>query len=609
MPDEILRRSLEVSSVDAENRTVEIVFATETPVSRRTWEDGPYQEILVVTREAIIRDRLDAGMSLLDSHRAHSVDSILGTVVPKSLRFEGRKALATVRISKKQRAQELLDDLADGHRLSVSVGYRIAQEERTEGIGDAVPTVRATRWEPMEISVVPIPADPNAHTRNHEGQMADNDTIERGAEPQTTSRKLGIRERRTFVNGLLQPDFLKRHPDEVEELISDTRGMTEDQVRAEVHGLRVDIQDRSPTFPHTETRGMSGSRMTRAQAMSEALLHRADPSRKISDDSREFVGRTIPELARSCIEARGGSTIGENAGTLVMRALHTTSDFPALLVNTSNTILAASYAAVPSPLKKLGTRTIAPDFNKLSFLRLADMPELKKLNEHGEYTSGTLGEATEGYKIETYGRIFGVTRQLLINDNVGAIMRAVSQWGRSAQRLEAKLLCSLLVSNPIMGDGTPLFHANHGNLGTASALDIANLKKAVTHMRKQVDMSGEYIGVSPRYLIVGADLEFDAQTLLAATTPSNTGDVNPLAGQLELIVEPRLPATAPKEWYLAASPAEVEGLDYAYLSGNETPFFDEHVEFGIDGVQFKLRHDFGAGFTDWRGWYKNPGLA
>ncbi|MBX8803421.1 hypothetical protein HBA92_22155 [Ochrobactrum sp. MR28] len=51
------------------------------------------------------------------------------------------------------------------------------------------------------------------------------------------------------------------------------------------------------------------------------------------------------------------------------------------------------------------------------------------------------------------------------------------------------------------------------------------------------------------------------------------------------------------------------GLQYAHLAGNETPFFDQRVGFDVDGIEYKIRHDFGAGVTDYRQGYKNPGVA
>ncbi|KQT60542.1 hypothetical protein ASG62_07835 [Aureimonas sp. Leaf427] len=74
---------------------------------------------------------------------------------------------------------------------------------------------------------------------------------------------------------------------------------------------------------------------------------------------------------------------------------------------------------------------------------------------------------------------------------------------------------------------------------------------------------------------------------------------------MQLVVEPRL--ADPRAWYIVADPAVHDGAEYSLLSGNEQPFTDSRSGFDVDGVEFKMRHDFGAGWTDYRSWYTNPG--
>ena len=76
---------------------------------------------------------------------------------------------------------------------------------------------------------------------------------------------------------------------------------------------------------------------------------------------------------------------------------------------------------------------------------------------------------------------------------------------------------------------------------------------------------------------------------------------------LQLVVEPRL--TNPNRWYIVADPAEIDGLEYAYLAGAPGPQTATEVGFpDLTAVEIKVRTDFGAGFVDWRGWYTNAGV-
>ena len=125
-------------------------------------------------------------------------------------------------------------------------------------------------------------------------------------------------------------------------------------------------------------------------------------------------------------------------------------------------------------------------------------------------------------------------------------------------------------------------------------------------MRKQVGLTGELISVSPKFLVVAPDLETSAEQLLATIAAAKTQDVNTFSGKLTLIVEPALSGLT---WYVTAAPAEIDGLEYAYLEGHEGPAIETEAGFRIDGIEIKVRLDYGAGFVEHRGWYKNVGAA
>lgn len=118
-------------------------------------------------------------------------------------------------------------------------------------------------------------------------------------------------------------------------------------------------------------------------------------------------------------------------------------------------------------------------------------------------------------------------------------------------------------------------------------------------------LSGELIDVTPRHVLVPPDLETTAEQILTALNPTKAEDTNPFAGKLGIVVEPRLSSTT--RWYVAADPATVDGLEYAYLEGEEGVQIETKAGFEVDGVQVKSRLDFGAGFVDHRGWYVNEG--
>jgi HK97 family phage major capsid protein/HK97 family phage prohead protease len=140
---------LSVRAVDNDNRTVEIAFSSEQPYERWFGE-----EVLRHDAESVMLDRLERGAAVLVNH---DVDDQVGVV--ESARIDDDSVgRAFVRFSKSTRGQEIFNDVVDGIRKSVSVGYRIHEyeiEER-EGMPDLV---TVTKWQPFEVSIVAVPAD------------------------------------------------------------------------------------------------------------------------------------------------------------------------------------------------------------------------------------------------------------------------------------------------------------------------------------------------------------------------------------------------------------------------------------------------------------------
>lgn len=166
----------EIGTFNEENRTVDLIFSTGAPVERFDWMTGKrFLEKLAITPEAIRLDRLNAGAPLLDSHSAWSVSDQLGAVVRGTARVEKKQALATVRFSARDAVAPILQDVRDGIISSVSVGYRVHVFEEDASKGNKLPVRTAIDWEPFEISMVSMPADPGAKIRRE--QVVTNDCV------------------------------------------------------------------------------------------------------------------------------------------------------------------------------------------------------------------------------------------------------------------------------------------------------------------------------------------------------------------------------------------------------------------------------------------------
>ena len=359
-------------------------------------------------------------------------------------------------------------------------------------------------------------------------------------------------------------------------------------------------------FPH-----LSGEVSVREQII-EALVSRMGGA--AAKPGNQYVHASVPEIARECLEVRGVRTAGMSRSELVQRSIsgaHTTSDFANLLTTSGERTLRQSFASYAGGVKRICKPSTATDFRAKQRLMLGEAPALLKVSENGEFKSGTMAEMKSSYGLSTFGRIFSISRQALINDDLDAFGELSVKYGRAAAEFESSFLVSLLLSNPVMGDGVALFHATHGNLqtGAGSALQLTSLSTARLAMRLQKGMDGVTpIDATAKYLVVPAALETAAEQLLTVLMATQISNVNPFGGKLELVVDPRLDVTSATAWYLATDANALDTIEYAYLDSANGPEVIPDVGFEIDGMQWKVRLDFGAGVLEHRGLYKSNGV-
>ena len=591
------RANLAPASADRDARTVEVIWSTGAPVRRRDMA-GQYIERLSLAPEAVDLTRLQ-GASVLDAHRQSAVRDVLGNV--QSAAVDGQRGTAMIRFSARPEVEPLWQDVLSGILRHVSVGYSVEDWSETTENGARVLT--AVRWTPHEISLVPTPADPGAHIRM-ENNMPDDirSTVanDNGANTRATinteirsiARIAGLDQ--AWIDGQIDAaadaDTARRAAFEALASRSAPTIRTE-QVRVEMG----DSQD-DPAL--------------RTRQMGEALYARINPRHELSEPARRYAYATPVDMAKELLTLRGESTMGLSPATLVTRALDTTSDFPIILGNTVGRVLRDAYQAAPSGIRRLGRQTSARDFRSVNKIMLGEAPLLEKLNEHGEIKAGTMAEAREAYKIETWAKKIGITRQVLVNDDLGAFSDLARRMGQGAAETEARILVTLLEANsgngPTLSDTKALFHADHGNKSASgSVISDATLSAARLALRTQKGMDGRIIPVTPKNLLVPPALETVAEKWLATIAPATAADVNPFSGAMSLVVEPRLSSAT--RWYVTADPGEIDGLEFAYLSGNEGPQVESRSGWDVDGVEIRVILDFGAGFIDHRGWFQNAG--
>jgi HK97 family phage prohead protease len=154
------------STIDDENRTVEVVFGSDTPVRMWTWEYGVINEKLSFEENHVRMERLNSGAPLLDNHDSYgSVSDIVLGVVERAWMDKG-KGYAKIRFANNEKGKETLELVKDGIVRNISVGYQVNKYQVTRAMEKGeLDLYRAVDWEPYEVSIVAVPADYSAQIR------------------------------------------------------------------------------------------------------------------------------------------------------------------------------------------------------------------------------------------------------------------------------------------------------------------------------------------------------------------------------------------------------------------------------------------------------------
>ncbi|MDX3885993.1 MAG: HK97 family phage prohead protease [Sphingomonas sp.] len=641
--------SITPGSYNAEARTVEAVLSAGTAV-RRHW----FTEELEISETAIDLARANAGICpLLDTHNQYELDAVIGRI--SNVRIEAGQLIGTLHFADNDRGREIEQRVLRGELRAISIGYRVTKWLLVSVDDNDHETWRAVAWELLEASLVPVPADPNAVVRSDigtepHGNREEDDDMRRNLPVGAAAAAPALQTAPTPVEAA--PAAQRTDPAPPPAVTAPAPALASEPVRAvtvaqirEQCGRTADLGDafalelieaneRSPLtqadlMERVAERLISaraqptvnvrvGATLTEDEsyraAIGAAVMLRANPALRLDDAdmaaAREFRGMTLMEMARDYLSRTGirppsnrlelaGAALGMRYGAM------TTSDFAFALSGAVERRIRRAYDEAPQTFAPIVSRGTLPDFKETSIVGLGDAPQLLLVKENAEFTYGALSDTGMSYRLQTYGRIVTITRQAIINDDKNLFGRVPTQFGRRGRELESDLVWGILITSPLMADGLPLFHANHGNLAAAGgAINETTVAAGEQAMLTQRSPDGTLSPVRPAYLIVGPAKKVEAQKFLTAVLAAKTSDVNPFPGTLELIVEPRITGN---QWFLAADPEQFDTIEFSHLDGQEGLYIETQAGYEVDGVKTKARLDAGGAPIDHRGFYKNPG--
>lgn len=401
-------------------------------------------------------------------------------------------------------------------------------------------------------------------------------------------------------------------------------GSSEDQVRAFILEKLRTGSGPIPTGIHVTESGEDEFRRDAAEGL---LLRGGVDLEKPSEGASHFSHMTLRDLAIECLERAGVADARRMSSDTLLQELFSrqyfnpTAAFPSILDN------AIEKAYVQ------GHRTAAVTFDQWT-----KKGSLKDFKVHdNNYLAGPVGdflEVPEGgelkndkptdaklptRRIKTYGKQFTLSRQAFINDDIDLVTRIPARYAAAARRTINTQCYTVLMNNPNIYDGKPLFHASHKNLlTTGTGITQAAVQAMIMALSTQKDEFGQPIIVRPGKIIVPAGLDFDIYTLFNSPTihtEGNTQAVNPLYQyrDLQIITDPTINALAGgfgnvMPWWMTANTSDSSFIEVDYLNGQEVPTIRRMETPGQLGFVWDIYLDWGINVMDYRGGIKNPGI-
>lgn len=357
------------------------------------------------------------------------------------------------------------------------------------------------------------------------------------------------------------------------------------------------------------------------EGMTKALLGKAGLD---GGERNEFTGMQLREMARTVLVSQGGRVpaggamqmAGAAFAPATAGAMHSTSDFGNILVNVANKSMLKGFDEAPETFERFTSVGTLSDFKPHQRVGLDSFPSLREVREGAEFKYISIGDHAESAILATYGELFAITRQTVINDDLAAFTTIPMKMGRAARRTVGDLVFAVLTGNPDMSDGTALFHEDHKNLAASGAgPSEATINAAITAMAEQTDRAGNArLNISPAFLLAPPKWRSAVlQSLNSEYAPDDTDKAgsakqprayNTVRDAADPIFDSRISGDS---WFMLADPAMYDTIEVGYLDGIDTPFLDDQDGWTVDGTEFKVRIDAAATPLAYQGLYKNAG--
>jgi hypothetical protein len=399
-----------------------------------------------------------------------------------------------------------------------------------------------------------------------------------------------------------------------------------DVQKTELELLRAD-RSSGPSIHSTNKPSQAGADVIEAALLINSGAVSAEDVGKHFDEktmnaavSGDMQGYGIHAFLHQVITAAGGHARAGQIGDTFIKAAadasrsiqaagggFSTVSLPGILGNVANKVALISYNSVETVSKLFCHIASMNDFKTRTGYRLTANGTLDQVGPDGELKHGTLSEQAYSNKLDTFGKMFGLNRQMIINDDLDMFANIPRLMGRQGALSLEEAVFTLLLDNP------SFFTVGNKNYltGASTNLQISSLTSAQQLFRDQTDSAGKPIMLSPKLMLVPTTEEVNADLIYADKTVNETTTANkpkiatnPHVGKFKPISSPYLNAqgltnSSDSGWYLFANPNDVAAMEIAFLKGRQVPHIEtQDSAFNVLGVEFRTYFDFGVAMGD-----------
>lgn len=296
----------------------------------------------------------------------------------------------------------------------------------------------------------------------------------------------------------------------------------------------------------------------------------------------------------------------------ILVAAFATHSISNVLAATYGKYLLAGFEAVESTWEAISSIRPLNDFKTVTGVRLDGGFVFDEVGNDGKLKSADASDATRTLTAKTYGRMSSITRQDIVNDDLGALTQVPRRLGRGAAlKFNSVFWTEFQSSNDTFYRGA--------SAAAGNALAIGSLETAYTAYGQLTDPDGNPLGVTPSMLLVPKGLAITARKLnssanmIVSSLGSTSSRVvepqaNVMAGLLDPVESSYLTtaATAANSvWWLVANPNDIPAMEVGFLNGQRQPTVESaDADFDTLGIQVRGYFDFGVSKGEPRACYR-----